>query len=67
MTEPKKQFLVSEKGQKRGVVLTIKEYHELLQDLKDLAIIAERKREPSEPLELAKKRLEKRWQNTGSK
>lgn len=61
------QFVVSRKGQKTGVLLSLKEYNELLEDLHDLAIIAERKDEPSEPFDVVKKRLEHKWSNTGSK
>jgi hypothetical protein len=61
------QFIVSRKGQKTGVLLSIKEYNELLEDLEDLAIIAERKDEPSQPFDVVKKRLERKWLNTGSK
>ncbi len=67
MTEPKRQFLVDEKGQKRAVVICIEEYQEIMEDLEDLAIIAERREEPAEPFEAVKKRLGKRWQNTKSK
>ena len=61
------QFVVSRKGQKTGVLLSLKEYNELLEDLEDLAIIAERKDEPTQPFDVVKKRLERKWLNTGSK
>lgn len=57
MPRQKISFVVDEKGRKRSVVLPIKEYQELLEDLADLALIAERKNEPTEPLEVVKKRL----------
>jgi hypothetical protein len=60
-------FVVTRKGQKTGVLLSIKEYNELLEDLADLAIIAERKSEPSQPFDAVKKRLERKWLNTESK
>ena len=56
----KKRFLVDEKGRKTAVVIPIKEYQELLEDQEDLAIIAERRDEPSEPFEVVKRRLEDR-------
>jgi hypothetical protein len=37
---------------------------ELLEDLQDLAIIAERKDEPSEPSELVKEKLERKIGNS---
>jgi PHD/YefM family antitoxin component YafN of YafNO toxin-antitoxin module len=62
-----KHFVVTRKGQKTGVLLSMKEYQALVEDLTDLAIIAERKGEPSEPFEVVKKRLERKWLNTVSK
>jgi hypothetical protein len=67
MARGKVQFLVDAEGRKQSVVLPIKEYEDLLEDLADLAVIAERKNEPAEPLEVVKKRLEEKWQNTGSR
>lgn len=57
----KKQYIVTEKGQKTGVLLSLEEYRELLEDLEDLAIIAERKDEPAIPFEVVKKRLKQKW------
>ncbi len=48
-----------EKGQKTAAVLSIKEYEELLEDLHDLAVIAERREEPTISFEKLKKRLKK--------
>ncbi|MCH7745135.1 MAG: hypothetical protein IIC84_03585 [Chloroflexi bacterium] len=67
MARLKKLYLTDEKGRKTAVVLPMKEYKELLEDLEDLAIIAERKDEPTEHLEAVIKRLEMKWQNTESK
>lgn len=61
MARDKVRYLVDEKGRKQSVVLPIREYEELLEDLADLALIAERKDEPAEPLDVAKKRLEEKW------
>jgi hypothetical protein len=61
------RFVVTRKGQKTGVLLSLKEYRELLEDLTDLAIIAERKGEPSQPFDLVKERLERKWLNTSLK
>lgn len=66
MAQAKKRFLVDENGRKTSVVLSISEYHELLEDLEGLAVIAERKEEPTEPLDLVRKRLEAKWLNTES-
>ena len=67
MVREKKRFLVDENGRKKSVVLPMREYQGLLEDLRDLAVIAERKEEPVEPLEVVKKRLADRWENTGSR
>ncbi|CAN5775229.1 MAG: hypothetical protein H0T87_07840 [Gammaproteobacteria bacterium] len=41
------QFLTNEKGDRVSVVLPVAEYEELLEDLEDLARIAERREEPA--------------------
>jgi hypothetical protein len=41
------QFITSENGEKTAVVLPIADYEKLLEDLDDLAIVAERREEPS--------------------
>lgn len=45
------QFITDKSGQKISVILPIQEYEELLEDLKDLATVAELKNEPSVPLD----------------
>ena len=57
MPVEKRRFLVDEEGYKESIVLSMKEYQNLLEDLDDLAVIAERKEEPTDPLEVVKKRL----------
>ena len=54
----KAQYLVDESGQKTAVVLPVDEYEELLEDIHDLAIIAERKDEPTTNFNDLKKHLE---------
>lgn len=53
------QFIVSSKGKKKAVILPIEQYQELLEDLEDIAIIAERRDEPTIPFEELKRRLKK--------
>ena len=67
MAREKIRFLVDQRGRKQSVVISMKEYQELLEDLSDLVIIADRKSEPAESLEAVKKRLEERWGSTGSR
>jgi Phd_YefM. len=51
------QYIVDENGQKTAVILPFEEYEELLEDLHDLAFIAERRDEPIIAFEELKKRL----------
>ncbi|MCX5852466.1 MAG: type II toxin-antitoxin system Phd/YefM family antitoxin [Deltaproteobacteria bacterium] len=51
------QYLIDEKGHKKAVVVPVEEYKELLEDLHDLAIIAERRDEPVISFSELKKRL----------
>ena len=53
------QYVVDDKGRKTGVLLSLKQYRKLLEDLHDLAVIAERKSEKPIPLEEMKRRLKK--------
>lgn len=55
-TSPKK-FVVDKRGKKTGVILPVARYEKLMEDLRDLAVIAERRREPSISLEEMKRRL----------
>lgn len=49
-TLPQAQFVVNAQGKKTGVLLSLKQYQKLLEDLHDLAVIAERRDE--EPISL---------------
>ncbi|MDO8721996.1 MAG: hypothetical protein Q7J31_07180 [Syntrophales bacterium] len=51
------QFIVDESGIKKAVILPMEDYEELLEDIRDLAVIAERKDEPTISFEDLKKRL----------
>lgn len=53
------QYVVDDKGRKTAVLLSLKQYQKLLEDLHDLAVIAERKTEEPIPLEEMKRRLKK--------
>ena len=39
------QYIVDREGQKTGAILAVTQYEQLLQDLRDLAVVAERRRE----------------------
>ncbi len=59
MIKTKEQYIVDGKGKKTAVILPIGEYEELLEDLHDLAVIADRKNEPEISFDDLKKRLKK--------
>lgn len=56
MAETQEQFLVDRKGKRTAVVIPLKKYQQLLEDLHDLAIIAERRNEPSISLDELKRK-----------
>jgi len=41
------QFIIDESGMKTAVILPVEQYEDLLEDIHDLAVIAERKDEPT--------------------
>ena len=47
MNNLKEQFVIDKKGQRTAAILPIKKYEKLMKDLHDLAIVAERKGEPT--------------------
>ena len=59
MKKLEEQYIVDKKGQKKAVILPVDEYQELLEDLHDLAVIAERRDEPTINFEELKERLKK--------
>jgi hypothetical protein len=57
MATPREKFLLDKKGKKTGVVLSLRRYRRLMEDLHDLAVVAERRREKSVSLEELNRRL----------
>ena len=57
MASAKEQFIVDAKGRKTGVVLSLERYRALMEDLHDLAVVAERRDEEPISLEEIKRRL----------
>ena len=51
------QYVTDEKGNRTSVLIPIKEYYELLEDLDDQAVIAERKNDSSIPFDQAMREL----------
>ena len=61
MTSLKKEkYVTDKKGKKTAVILDIKLYRRLLEDLEDLGIFAERKEEPTSSMEEVEERLKVR-------
>lgn len=56
-TLKKERFITDDKGRKRAVILDIKLYHEMLEDLEDLRLLAERKDEATSSLQEVEERL----------
>jgi len=51
------QYVVDERGRKKGVILPVARYRRLLEDLHDLAVVAERRKEQPVNLAQMKRRL----------
>jgi len=51
------QYVIDTKGNKTAVILPLKRYEQLIEDLHDLAIVAERREEKPISLEEMKRRL----------
>jgi PHD/YefM family antitoxin component YafN of YafNO toxin-antitoxin module len=51
------QFIIDAKGNKTGIILSLSRYEKLMEDLHDLAIVAERREEKAISLEEMKRRL----------
>jgi len=59
MGNPRPQYITDKNGRKTGVVLSLRRYRQLMEDLHDLAVVAERRREKPVPLQDLKRRLER--------
>jgi len=55
----REQYVVDSEGRKTGVLLSLEQYERLLEDLHDLAVVAERRDEEPISLEELKQRLKK--------
>jgi PHD/YefM family antitoxin component YafN of YafNO toxin-antitoxin module len=53
------QFVINAKGKKTAILLPLRRYRKLMEDLHDLAIVAERRKEKTVTLEDMKRRLRK--------
>ena len=59
MAVSREQFVVDAKGKKTAVILPLKRYQRLMEDLHDLGVVAERRSEEPIALEEMKRRLKK--------
>jgi hypothetical protein len=62
MDEHQEQFIVDGSGRTTGVVLPLRRYRKLMEDIHDLAVVAERRKEKSISLAEFKRRLKKHAQ-----
>lgn len=51
------QFVVNARGKKTGVILSLKQYEKLMEDLHDLAVVTERHSEKPVSLEDMKRQM----------
>jgi len=49
LTKLHPQYITDENGEKKSVILPISEFEELIEDIEDLATVAERREEKSRP------------------
>ena len=59
MSAAQEQYVTDTKGKKMGVILSLRRYQQLMEDLHDLAVVAERREEKPISLEEMKRRLKK--------
>jgi hypothetical protein len=57
MAKRKKQYVTDESGKRVAVVLPLREYEELLEDLHDLTVLHERRDEPPVPADEFERQL----------
>jgi len=54
------EYLVDNRGKKKAVVVPLAEYRRMMEDLHDLAVVAERRKEGAITLEEMRRRLRSR-------
>lgn len=59
MVKLKEKYIMNVNGHREAVVIDVKTYEGLLEDLEDLHIIAERKKEPIISLDSLKRKLKR--------
>ena len=53
-------YIIDKKGKKTAAILPIEKYEELIEDLYDLSVIAERREDPTIPFDKLKEKLRKK-------
>jgi PHD/YefM family antitoxin component YafN of YafNO toxin-antitoxin module len=56
-SQAQRRFVVDSTGKKTAVILPVKQYEQLMEDLHDLAVVAERRQEEPVEWEKVKRRL----------
>ncbi len=59
MVAKREQYVVDGRGRRTAVIVPAKQYQKLLEDIHDLAVVAERREEGSISLDAMKRRLRK--------
>jgi len=59
MGPAREQYVIDSSGKKTGVILPLERYENLLVDLHDLAVVAERRDESPISMEVMRRRLKK--------
>ena len=59
MASPREQYVVDAKGRKTGVIVPLRRYRKMMEDLHDLAVVAERRDEKPIASAEIKRRLKK--------
>jgi PHD/YefM family antitoxin component YafN of YafNO toxin-antitoxin module len=57
MGTTKERYVTGRNGRKKAIILSIRRYEQLMEDLHDLAIVAERRKEKTISFEEMKRRL----------
>jgi len=53
------QYVTDERGKKQSVILAVETYEEMLEDIQDLVVVAERRKEKTISFDDMKKRLKR--------
>ncbi len=59
MSNTREQFVVDAHGKRTGIILSLRRYERLIEDLHDLAVVAERRSEKSISIGEMKRRLKR--------